>query len=83
MNASNYTSWVQTDAPCYVNGNAGLLVKPITGYPGNSMSYYDPILLGTHGFTRPALDSIATTRRNTAFGPHFFKMDLSKKDMSL
>ena len=77
--ASNYATWVPSDAPCYVNGKAGSLVKHETGYPGNNLSWYDPIVLGTHGFTQPALDQIGTVGRDTAFGPHFFNTDLSVK----
>lgn len=77
--ASNYATWVPSDAPCYVNGKAGSLVKHQTGYPGNNLSWYDPIVLGTHGFTQPALDQVGNVGRNTAFGPHFFNTDLSLK----
>jgi len=77
--ASNYATWVPSDAPCYVNGKAGSLVKHETGYPGNNLSWYNPIVLGTQGFTQPALDQIGTVGRNTAFGPHFFNTDLSLK----
>ena len=75
--ASNYQSWVPSDAPCYVNGNPKALVKHVTGLPGNNLSYYDPVVLGTGQFTQPRLDQIGNTGKNTAFGPRFFNTDLS------
>lgn len=75
--ASTYTSWVPSDAPCYVNGNNYAFHKNISGIPGNSLYYYQPIPLGTGGFTAPALDQIGNTGKNAATGPHFFNTDLS------
>ncbi len=65
------------DAPCWVNGNARAFHPHVTGIPGNKLSFYDPIPLGTNGFTSPSLDQIGNVGRNTAFGPHFFNTDLS------
>ena len=75
--ASTYTSWVPSDAPCYVNGNQRSLQKSVSGIPGNSLYWYQPIALGTKGFTAPALDQIGTTGRNSVTGPGFFNTDLS------
>ena len=75
--ASTYTSWVPSDAPCYVNGDNYAFHKNITGIPGNSLYYYQPTPLGTGGFTAPALDQIGNTGKNAATGPHFFNTDLS------
>ncbi len=75
--ASTYTSWVPGDAPCYVNGNTKALNKNISGIPGNSLYWYQPIALGTQGFTAPALDQIGNTGRNSVTGPGFFNTDLS------
>ena len=77
LTASNSGDWVPGSAPAYVNGNPGALHPHITGFPGSSLSFYDPIKLGTGGFTQPALDMIGTAGRNSAFGPHFFNTDLS------
>ena len=68
---------VPYDAPCWVNGNARAFSPHVTGTPGVNLKYYDPIPLGTNGFTAPGLDQIGNVGRNTAFGPHFFNTDLS------
>ncbi len=77
--ASGYTAWVPSDAPCYVNGDNFNFHKQITGFPGDpaGLYFYQPIPLGTDGFTAPALDQIGDTGKNPATGPHFFNTDLS------
>ena len=59
-----------------VNGNPGSFQNHITGFPGNSLSYYDAQTLGTT-FTAPGLDQIGDIGRNSVFGPHFFNTDLA------
>jgi hypothetical protein len=84
---SGYTAWVPGDAPCYVNGDQYHFQKQVTGFPGNpngGLYFYQPIPLGTNGFTAPALDQIGNTGRNVALGPHFFNTDLSiQKNFSI
>ena len=63
-------------APCYVNGNPRALQKHVTGFPGNNLSFYDPVTLGST-FTQPGLDQIGNSGRNSFFGPHFFNTDLA------
>ncbi|MGI4827735.1 MAG: TonB-dependent receptor [Janthinobacterium lividum] len=75
--ASSYTSWVPSDAPCYVNGDNYAFHKNVTGIPGNSLYFYQPTPLGTGGFTAPSLDQIGNVGRNSVLGPHFFNTDLS------
>ncbi len=89
--ASKYSTWVTSDAPCYVNGDRHQFHKQITGYPGgqgsNSLYYYPTFTAnsayttftapGQGIFTAPALDQIGTTGRNSVTGPGFFNTDLS------
>ena len=62
-----------------MNGSAGSFHKHVTGFPGNSLQFYDAYnLTGSNSpFSIPALDQIGNVGRNTAFGPRFFNTDLS------
>jgi hypothetical protein len=68
-----------SSAPCYVNGSSGSFHKHITGFPGNSLQFYNAYTLtgSSSGFSIPAVDQIGTAGRNTVFGPTFFNTDLS------
>ena len=77
LSYSSCSSSVPFDAPCYVNGDPKFFHTHQKGFPGNGLSFYDPITLGTNGFTAPGLDQIGNSGRNTVYGPHFFNTDLS------
>jgi Carboxypeptidase regulatory-like domain len=70
---------VPSDAPCYVNGNKNAFHPHVTGFPGNSLSFYSPYTLTGNStpFQVPGLDQIGNVGRNTASGPNFFNTDLS------
>jgi hypothetical protein len=59
-----------------VNGQPARFKSHITGFPGNSLSYYDKQTLGSV-FTAPGLDQIGNIGRNSVFGPHFFNTDIA------
>jgi hypothetical protein len=66
------------DAPCQPNGDAKNLPTKVNGIPGVGVTYFTPISgTNTHGFSTPALDTIGTVKRNTAWGPGFFNSDIS------
>jgi outer membrane receptor protein involved in Fe transport len=76
LSYSSCNASIPGTAPCMVNGDPGRFQKHVTGFPGNSLSYYDPQPLGTV-FTAPGLDQIGSVGRNSVFGPHFFNTDIS------
>ena len=76
LSYSSCNASIPGTAPCMVNGNPGSFQNHITGFPGNSLSYYDAQTLGTT-FTAPGLDQIGDIGRNSVFGPHFFNTDLA------
>lgn len=77
LSYSNCGASVPYDAPCYVSGDPKFFHSHLKGFPGNGLSFYDPITLGTNGFFAPGLDQIGSTGRNTVGGPHFFNTDLA------
>lgn len=76
---STCTNQVPSSAPCYVNGSPGAFHKQITGFPGNSLQYYNAYTLtgSSSPFAIPAVDQIGTAGRDTGWGPRFFNTDLS------
>jgi outer membrane receptor protein involved in Fe transport len=76
LSYSSCNASIPGSAPCLVNGDPGRFQKHVTGFPGNSLSYYDPQTLGSV-FTAPGLDQIGNVGRNSVFGPHFFNTDVS------
>ena len=78
LSYSGCRSQVPGDAPCQVNGDPGALHEHVTGYPGNGLSFYDPVTLAPGSpFSAPGLDQIGDVGRNSAYGPHFFTTDIS------
>jgi len=75
LSYSSCNASIPGNAPCLVNGDPGRFQKHVTGFPGNSLSYYDP-QFGTT-YTAPGLDQIGSVGRNSVFGPHFFNTDIS------
>ena len=60
-----------------MDGNSHAFHKSVSGIPGNNLYFYQPITLGTSGFTAPPLDQIGNTGHDAATGPNFFNTDLS------
>ncbi|MCU1252112.1 MAG: hypothetical protein JWQ49_5141 [Edaphobacter sp.] len=83
LSYSSCNASIPGSAPCRVNGDPGRFQKHITGFPGNSLSYYDKQTLGTV-YTAPGLDQIGNVGRNSVFGPHFFNTDIAvQKDFPI
>jgi hypothetical protein len=76
LSYSSCNASIPSSAPCLVNGQPSRFHNHITGFPGNSLSYYDKQTLGTV-FTAPGLDQIGTIGRNSVYGPHFFNTDIA------
>ncbi len=76
LSYNSCSSSVGGSAPCYLNGDTKAFHSHLTGRPGNNLSFYDPIQLGTF-FTAPGLDQIGNVGRNSVFGPHFFNTDIT------
>ncbi|WP_263382563.1 TonB-dependent receptor [Granulicella arctica] len=80
-------NWVPGSAPRYINGNPKQLHTHVTGFPGgpSGLSYYDITPVdGSGAFSLPALDTIGSAGRNSAFGPNFFNTDISvQKDFEI
>jgi hypothetical protein len=45
--------------------------------PGTGWTFYQPVTLGSSGFSEPGLDELGNSGHNNYFGPKFFNTDLS------
>jgi hypothetical protein len=45
--------------------------------PGAGWTYYQPVTLGSSGFSVPGLDELGNSGHNNYYGPKFFNTDLS------
>ena len=68
-----------TGAPCYPNIAPGTkLHTHLTKFvPGQGWTFYQPVSLGSSGFSDPGLDQIGNGGRNQYFGPSFWNADLA------
>ncbi len=83
LSYSSCNASIPGSAPCMVNGQPSRFKSHITGFPGNSLSYYDKQTLGSV-FTAPGLDQIGNIGRNSVFGPNFFNTDIAvQKDFPI
>ncbi len=66
-------------APCYPNIAPGIkLHTKLTSFvPGVGWTYYQPVSLGSSGFSDAGLDQIGNGGRNQYFGPGFYNADLA------
>jgi outer membrane receptor protein involved in Fe transport len=76
LSYSSCNASIPGSAICMVNGQPARFKSHVTGFPGNSLSYYDAQTLGSV-FTAPGLDQIGNIGRNSVFGPHFFNTDIA------
>ncbi len=68
-----------TGAPCYPNIAPGIKLhtKLSSFVPGQGWTFYQPVSLGSSGFSDPGLDQIGNGGRNQYFGPSFYNADLA------
>ena len=76
LSYSSCNASIPGSAPCRVNGDPARFQKHITGFPGNSLSFYDKQTLGTV-YTAPGLDQIGNVGSNSVHGPNFFNTDIA------
>jgi len=75
----DYPNGPTSEAPCYPLAAPGIKLKTnLSSFaPGAGWTYFQPVTLGSSGFSRPGLDQLGTSGHNNYFGPKFFNTDLS------
>jgi hypothetical protein len=76
---SDYPNGPTNHTPCYPEVAQGTkLHTSLSGFvPGTGWTFYQPVTLGSSGFSVPAVDQIGNAGHNNYFGPKFFNTDLS------
>ena len=76
---SDYPNGPTNHTPCYPEVAGGIkLHTGLSGFvPGTGWTFYQPVTLGSSGFSVPAVDQIGNAGHNNYFGPKFFNTDLS------
>jgi Carboxypeptidase regulatory-like domain/TonB dependent receptor len=79
VSAPDYPNGPTSEAPCYPLVAAGSkLHTNLSSYiPGTGWTFYQPVTLGSSGFSEPGLDELGNSGHNNYFGPKFFNTDLS------
>ena len=79
VTASDYPNGPNATAPCYPQVAPGTkLHTSLSSFvPGTGWTYYQPVTLGSSGFSVPGLDQLGNAGHNNYYGPKFFNTDLS------